>query len=85
MKTIKEKIFLLILAIYGAIFWVFLGRTFLEIAKQPYLSDKFTIPQLSLDQLNSVIIKLGKRTNLEYPEKIDLSKVNFGKIEPFNP
>ena len=46
-------------------------------------ADKASIPQ-PVTQVPA-LPHPGKREKLEYSPKIDLEKINFGKIEPFNP
>ena len=85
MKIIKKNYFLIILAIYSFSFAFFLGKIFVETIREPILSENFRIPNLAVNQLINVSAKLEQREELPYPEKLDLTKIEFGKTEPFNP
>lgn len=85
MKDLKNRLFLVFLVIYIALFTVFLGKTLLEVIKRPIPAGQSSIPSLLVSQLDKVSTKLEQREKLSYPEKIDLSKIEFGKLEPFNP
>jgi len=85
MKTFKKYLFLAFLSIYFAFFTVFLGKTLLELIRKPIPASQSSIPSLAISQLNKISVKLEKREKLVYPEKVDLTKIKFGKFEPFNP
>ena len=85
MKTLKNRLFLFFLILYGLVFVIFLGKILFEVNKKPMPTDQSLIPNLSLIHLNKISTKLEEREKLNYPGKIDLTKIQFGKFEPFNP
>lgn len=85
MRVLKNRLFLIFLTIYIALFTVFLGKILLEINRKPIPTAPSLIPSLSASQLDKVSTKLEQREKLSYPEEIDLTKIEFGKFEPFSP
>lgn len=84
MKQLNKQIFAIFITIYS-LFWVaFLGKILLDLTQTPKTTSQSNIPLLASENLKQVTEKLNSRAKLEYPEKIDLTKINFGKIEPFN-
>jgi len=85
MKNIRPHPFLIFIVVYALVFVTFLGKLILEMNRAPQLNNQSSIPTLSTSQLDKISAKIGNREKLDYPEKIDLTKINFGKIEPFSP
>lgn len=86
MKSTQNRFWLIFLIIYAMLFVAFLGKNLLEISKkQPFPVAQSSIPSLSVGQLDQISAKLEEREKLNYTEKIDLTKFQFGKTEPFNP
>lgn len=85
MKAIKNRLSLVFLVVYIALFTVFVGKILVEVSKKPISMAPSSIPSLSVSQLNKVSVKLEEREKIDYTEKVDLSKIQFGKLEPFVP
>lgn len=85
MKMIKARLYLIALVITSCLFAIFLGKILLELNQKPVAITPSSIPGLNVSQLNQTIKQLDKREKIDYPEAIDLNKVQFGKLEPFNP
>lgn len=85
MKISKNDLIWVLLAVYAVFFAVFLGKIALEVSEKPVSFGPSSVPSLSVSQLEKISTKLEAREKLNYIGEIDLSKIQFGRIEPFNP
>lgn len=85
MRVLKNNLFLIFLTIYLAFFTVFVGKTLLEVSKKPISIIPSSIPSLSVSKLDKISAKLEEREKIEYAGEVDLTKIQFGKLEPFSP
>lgn len=85
MSILKKHLFLILLLVYIFAFVIFWGKLWLDLEKKPQASGQSSVPVLSTSQLNKITTQLDMREKLDYGQKIDLEKINFGKIEPFSP
>jgi hypothetical protein len=82
MKKEKYIIISLVIAYTLLIFVVWAGILFDALKKQKPLSAS-NVPVYSLNDLNQAKTVLGKRQNLEYPEKPKIENFTIGLDEPF--
>lgn len=85
MKLKKDQLSVILLIIYLSLFTLFIGKTIFNLNKRAAFSGNSSLPILSTGQLEKISKELATREKLIYPEKMDLSKFQFGKLEPFNP
>jgi len=85
MKELNRYLFRAVILIYLGLCLGFLGNTFLAVLKKPTVSGTSAIPTLAVDRLNAVMVRLEKREVLPEFTPIDITKFQFGKIEPFRP
>ncbi len=84
MSIFKKYFSLILFFVYALAFVIFWGKLWLDLEKKPQASGQSSVPVMSIGQLDKITTQLDKRTKLEFTQKIDLEKINFGKIEPFN-
>lgn len=81
----KNLPFLGFIAVYIAVIVIFLGITVYETNKNVVPISSSPVPVLLEDKLNTIVKQLDETIKIDPPAKIDLSKFNFGKNEPFGP
>lgn len=62
-----------------------MGKIIFQVGRTPTMATSSTVPVLQVEKLNKLVSVLEKRINPGQPGKVDLSRFNFGKSEPFNP
>lgn len=83
MKKISLNLFSLLVIFYLAVAFVFYAKLIWRVAQKPKLWKPSSIPALSVAELEKISQALEKRTTLAPLPKVDLTKFNFGKNEPF--
>jgi len=83
MRETKINFFTLLVVIFLGTVAVFYGRLLWQIVQEPKISKTSLIPALPIDELNKVNDNLEKRSKLLDNKKIDLSRFQFGRNEPF--
>lgn len=78
-----EKLPNIAMTVYIIVIFSFLLRIVVDLIVPAKLLTESPVPALSSSSLNKVSELIGKREKLPVQEKIDLSKFNFGKPEPF--
>ena len=80
--NLKKLLPKLLIILYSLAMIVFLIKNIMVLVNKPKITSS-SIPTLSTVDINQAIISLKSRTDVGFPNNVDLGGYQFGKTEPF--